>query len=60
LARLLESGTLRNHAEATLGRAYTDGVRIAAAETGLDLATFPAECPYTLDGLEGLNILGDA
>src|SRR3954452_12731877 len=32
LVRLLESGTLRNHAEAALRRVYADGVRQAAAE----------------------------
>lgn len=49
LAELLESGTLRNHAAEVLAKAYENGVRQAIAETGLDAATFPADCPYTLE-----------
>jgi len=59
LVSLLESGTLRNHAEAVLSRAYAAGVRQAAAETGLPPNTFPAECPYTLDELKGLDLLAE-
>ena len=59
LARLLESGTLRNHAEAVLRRVYADGVRQAAAETNLTVSTFPRECPYTLDQLEGFDLLAE-
>jgi len=54
MAELLESGTLRNHAAEVLAKAYENGVRQAAAETGLDATVFPAECPYSLEQvLEG-------
>jgi len=59
MARLLESGTLRDHAEAVLGKAYDDGVRQAEAETGLPPGTFPAACPYSMDSLEGLDLLDE-
>jgi hypothetical protein len=59
LASLLESGTLRNHAEAVLSKAYADGARQAAAETELPASTFPIDCPYTLDQLEALDLLDD-
>ena len=49
LAELLESGVLRNHADAVLDKAYANSVRQAAAETGLPESTFPDDCPYSLD-----------
>lgn len=52
LRRLLCSGTLRNHAEASLADAYIDGVRQAAIETGLAESEFPDACPYTLTHVE--------
>lgn len=51
LAALLESKTLHNHALATLAKAYANGVRQAASETGLASARFAAECPYGLETL---------
>jgi hypothetical protein len=57
LARILQSGTLRNHAEAVLAEAYADAVEQAAAETGLEEETFPATCPWTLDQLLSPDIL---
>jgi hypothetical protein len=57
LVRLLESGTLRNHALAVLAKAYTAGVRQAVAETELPAAEFPAECPYELDQLLDEDLL---
>jgi hypothetical protein len=51
LRLLLESGTLRNHAQATLADSYDEARAQAAAETGLPIATFPADCPWTLDDL---------
>jgi hypothetical protein len=51
LAELLESGVLRNHAADILGKSYANGARQAAAETGLAVATFQADCPYSLDDL---------
>jgi hypothetical protein len=47
----LSSGTLRNHAEATLADAYAAARRLAAAETGLPLATFPETCGWDLDSM---------
>jgi hypothetical protein len=56
LQDLLESGTLRNHAEHELSKAYQKAVRRAAVETELEEKAFPAECPYTLDqALEGAD-----
>src|ERR1044071_7518904 len=51
LADLAGRGVLRAHAEAVLPRAYENAVELAAAETGLPKATFPAECPYTIEQL---------
>jgi hypothetical protein len=51
LRELLESGVLSNHAEEILAKAYANGVRQAIAETGLPAATFPAECPFTIEML---------
>lgn len=55
LAELLESGTLRNHADEVLAKAYANGVRQAAAETGLDATAFPAECPYMVKQLMSID-----
>jgi hypothetical protein len=49
LRQLLESGTLRNHAESVLTQAYQDAILQAAAETGLAETVFPAECGMTLE-----------
>jgi hypothetical protein len=43
LRQLLESGTLRNHAEAVLADAYAEARRQAADETELSLNEFPVE-----------------
>ena len=43
LRQLLESGTLRNHAEAVLADAYAEARRQAADETGLCLDVFPVQ-----------------
>lgn len=51
LRLLLESGTLRNHAVASLTAAYKDARIRAAAETELPIATFPAECELSIDDL---------
>jgi hypothetical protein len=48
---LLESGTLRRHAETVLADAYARARRRAAAEAELPPDTFPAENPWGLDGL---------
>jgi len=51
LRKLLESGTLHNHALAILSESYADARKEAAAETGLPQGTFPGECPWDLDSL---------
>jgi hypothetical protein len=53
LQDLLESGTLRNHAEQELGRAYQKGVRRAAVESELPENTFAVDCPFSLDQVIG-------
>jgi hypothetical protein len=49
LRQLLESGTLRNHAEAVLADAYAEARRQASDETELDLSVFPVESAWGLD-----------
>ncbi|MBY0526268.1 MAG: DUF29 domain-containing protein [Gemmataceae bacterium] len=51
LRQLLESGTLRNHAEAVLADAYAEARRQAADETEMSLDVFPAEDGRGLDEL---------
>src|SRR5207245_1685137 len=51
LRQLLESGTLRNHAETMLADAYAEARRQAADETELSLDVFPAEDARGLDDL---------
>jgi hypothetical protein len=64
LRQLVESGTLRKHAEAVLADAYAEARRQAADETELPLGDFPVENPWGLDALlaepnpEPLNDLG--
>ncbi len=49
LRGLLESGTLRNHAEAVFAEAYAEARGQAADETELAPATFPDASLWTLD-----------
>lgn len=51
LRKLLESGTLRNHALAVLAEYYVDARKQAAADAGLLRDTFPAECAWDLESL---------
>ena len=51
LRQLVESGTLRNHAEAVLADAYAEARRQAADETELSLDVFPVEDARGLDEL---------
>lgn len=51
LADLLESATLRRHAEESLDKAYERACRQAAAETELALDAFPSPRPYSLEQL---------
>jgi len=57
LARLLESGALRNHAESVLGKVYLESVAVASAETELIAAMFPKECPCTVEQLLAAEVL---
>jgi len=57
LQRLLDSGTLRNHAEAELPEAYSDARQYAARETGLPLDAFPEACPWDLDTILDTELL---
>jgi hypothetical protein len=56
LSRLAGRGVLRNHAEGVLGEVYPDAIERAAAEKGLSLDRFPAECPFTLDQLLAVEL----
>lgn len=49
LVDICESGTLRNHAQQSLTRAYERARLRAADQTGLDPNTFPTLCPFTLE-----------
>jgi hypothetical protein len=51
LHKLLECGSLHNHALAVLAECYSDARKEAGAETGLSRDTFPHECPWELDSL---------
>lgn len=51
LRLLLASGTLRNHAAAILPEAFQEARKRAAAETGLPIATFPAESGQSVEEL---------
>jgi hypothetical protein len=51
LRKLLDSGTLHNHALSVLAEAYADARKQAAAETMLPRATFPVECSWDLGTL---------
>lgn len=55
----LGRGVLRNYAVDVLPEVYLNGVERASAETGLPAATFPAQCPYTLDQLLSADLLED-
>src|SRR5207302_5331943 len=51
LRQLLQSGTLRQHAEAVLADAYAEARRQAADEAELSLGVFPIEDARTIDEL---------
>lgn len=51
LRKLLESGTLHNHALAVLAEAYVEARKRAAAETELPRSIFPVECRWDLEAL---------
>ena len=54
---LQTSKSLRNHAEAILAEAYAKALQRAADETGLPAATFPPECPWSLEQLLSPEVL---
>ncbi|HTL89449.1 MAG TPA: DUF29 domain-containing protein [Leptolyngbya sp.] len=45
---LEDSPSLKRYLEEVLGRCYGNAVKQAIAEAGLAIATFPAECPYSI------------
>jgi hypothetical protein len=59
LSGLVARGVLRNHAEAVLGEAYAEAVERTSAETGLDAAAFPVDCPYSLEQLLSAEFPGE-
>jgi hypothetical protein len=59
LAELASTGVLRNHAEAVLPDAFANAVELASAESGLPRATFPAECPFTVEQLLAADVPED-
>lgn len=58
LRKLLDSGTLYNHAQSHLMDAFEDGRKQASIETGLSRETFPTECEWNLDQLIADDDLG--
>jgi hypothetical protein len=55
----MEGGVLRNHAEESLAAIYQKAVKYALKETKLPAATFPPECPWTLEQLLSAEVLGE-
>jgi hypothetical protein len=48
---LLDSKTLKNHAEAVLPDAYAEARKQAADETEVKVGKFAKECPWDVDDL---------
>jgi hypothetical protein len=57
LNKLVESGTLRKHAESVMPACYSDALEMAIEETQLPAEKFPAECPWTLEQLLSAEVL---
>jgi hypothetical protein len=51
LRLLLESATLKNHAEKVLSDAYADARKRAAQETEMKISKFPKTCEWNVDEL---------
>lgn len=52
LQRLLnDNPSLKAKLDEFIPEAYGDALILAARETGLEESAFPAQCPYTLDGM---------
>lgn len=49
LSQLLESGTLRNHAETVFAKAYAAARRHVVVETAQDPGVFPENSPWALE-----------
>jgi len=49
--KLKQNPSLKRYLAAAVKEAYPDAIDIASDETGLPPATFPHECPYTLEQL---------
>ena len=50
ISQILEhSPTLRRQASDKLSQAYDKAKKLASVETGIDVRTFPASCPWTLE-----------
>lgn len=45
---LTDSPSIKPYLQAEQAQCYANARKLAAAETGLDLATFPSVCPYSL------------
>ena len=56
---LEDSPSLAGYAALVLESAYTKARREAASETGLELALFPSECPYTPEQILDPEFLPD-
>jgi hypothetical protein len=56
LTDLAGRGVLWAHAEAVLPGAYANAVELAASETGLPGASFPAVCPYAVEPLFAIDL----
>jgi hypothetical protein len=56
LADLASRGVLRTHAETVLPAAYENAVELAASETGVPAATFPKDCPLTVEQLLAIDV----
>lgn len=52
LILLLESASLRSHADLKLQKSYQAAVRLAVAEPNLPEGTFAPLCPYSLESLQ--------
>jgi hypothetical protein len=51
------SPSLRPFARESISRIYEDARRLASLETGLPIAAFPAECPYSFEQLMEMEFL---
>ncbi|MDZ8184697.1 MAG: DUF29 domain-containing protein [Nostoc sp. ChiSLP02] len=57
---LQESPSLKSYPEEVLAQCYHRGLKAASNETKLSIATFPAECPYSIAQILDAEFLPDA